>query len=109
MSKFCEISGVGPFSGNNVSHSNVKTRKRWLPNIKNKKYFVPELSQHLVLSLSARTIRSIDKQGGITNALLKAKEVNLSPRLQKIRTQITKKRKSLTKVTPKPATPVKAN
>lgn len=93
MARKCELSGVGPFTGNNVSHSNIKTRRRWLPNLKNKAFFVPELGKNMVLSLTSRSIRTVDKQGGITNALLKAKEENLSPRLKKVRSHIIKQRK----------------
>lgn len=91
MSRVCEYSGVGPFAGNKVSHSNIKTRTRWLPNLKNKKYFISELGQTVTLKLSARAIRTIDKHGGIVVALMKARETELSPRLQKLRRQLKKK------------------
>jgi len=92
MSRRCELTGAGPFTGNNVSHSNVKIRKRWLPNLKKKKYFITELSREMTLTLTARAIRTVDKQGGITKALLKAKAEKLSARLQKIQRQIQKSR-----------------
>jgi large subunit ribosomal protein L28 len=94
MSKFCELTGVGPFTGNKVSHSNRKTRTRWIPNLKAKKFFVPELEQAFTFKLSTRAIRTIDKLGGITPALMKAKAENLSERLQKLRAEITKKRRA---------------
>ena len=94
MSKLCEISGVKPFTGNKVSKSNRKTRTRWLPNIKKKRYLIPELEQIITLRLTARTIRTIDKQGGITNAIFKADKSKLSKRLLQIYNKILKKRQS---------------
>lgn len=92
MSRLCELSGVGPFSGNKVSHSNTKTRTRWLPNIKNKKYIVSELSQTITVKLSTSSIKTVDKHGGIVNAILKGKEDKMSERLLKLKRQILKKR-----------------
>lgn len=91
MSKHCELTGKGPTTGNLVSHSNIKTRTRWLPNLVRKKYLIPELSQTVTLRLSTHAMKNIDKQGGITSALFKAKEANLSERLLGIKTRIQKK------------------
>lgn len=96
MSRVCEFSGTGPFTGNAVSHSNRKTRKRWLPNIKLKKYHFEELGHTVSLKLSARSIRTIDKLGGITTAVVQAKEGNLSDRLKKVRREIIKRRQAKT-------------
>jgi large subunit ribosomal protein L28 len=90
MSKHCELTGKGPTTGNLVSHSNIKTRTRWLPNLKKKKYLIPELQQNVSLKLSTHAIKTIDKQGGISRALLLAKDANLSERLMHIKTQIKK-------------------
>ncbi len=84
MSRKCELTGKGPTTGNKVSHSNIKTRTRWLPNLHQKKYLIPELGMTLRLKLSTSAIRTIDKVGGITNAIRKAKTNGLSPRLQTI-------------------------
>lgn len=88
MSRKCELTGKGPATGNKVSHSNIKTRTRWLPNLKDKKYSIPELGLILRLKLSARAIRTIDKLGGISNAIRQAKLGNLSPRLQSVRNRL---------------------
>ena len=90
MSRVCELTGTRPVTGNNVSHANNKTRRRWLPNLKNKTYVIPELGQSLKLTLCTRAIRTIDKQGGISAALRKAKEKNLSDRLKKVRARISR-------------------
>lgn len=91
MSRICELTGKGPFSGNKVSHSNIKTRTRWIPNLQNKRYEIPELGQVLTLKLSARAIRTIDKQGGISPAIRKARLEKLSPRLQTIRGRLERR------------------
>jgi large subunit ribosomal protein L28 len=94
MSRQCELTGVGVFTGNNVSHSNRKTRRRWLPNLKAKKYFVPELGQTLSLKLSTRAIRTIDKHGGLSRALFQVKEDGLSAQLAKAKRLILKQRRA---------------
>lgn len=94
MARVCELTGTKPLSGNNVSHSNVRVRARWLPNLHQKKFFIPELKQSVTLKLTTRAIRTIDKQGGISAAIFHAKEVKLSERLQKIKRMIAKKRRN---------------
>jgi large subunit ribosomal protein L28 len=63
MSRVCELTGKRPISGNNVSHSNHKTRRRFLPNLQKKRFFVPELDKWITLKVSSNAIRSINKYG----------------------------------------------
>jgi large subunit ribosomal protein L28 len=63
MSKICQLTGKRPISGNNVSHSHVKTRRRFLPNVHKKRYFIPELDSWVTLKLSTQAMRTIDKLG----------------------------------------------
>ncbi|MFK7807637.1 MAG: 50S ribosomal protein L28 [Saprospiraceae bacterium] len=63
MSKVCQLSGKRPISGNNVSHSNRKTRRRFLPNLITKRFFVPELDKWVTLKVSTSALRSINKLG----------------------------------------------
>jgi large subunit ribosomal protein L28 len=91
MSRYCELTGIKPLSGNKVSHSNRKARIKWLPNLKQKRYFIPELSEVVRVTLSTSAIRTIDKQGGLVNALFKADDASLSPNLLKIKNLIKKK------------------
>lgn len=88
MSRVCELTGKKPETGNKVSHSNRKSRIRWLPNLKTKRYRIPELSDVIQLTLSTRAIRTIDKQGGLVKAIFDAKEETLSPQLLKIKNTI---------------------
>ncbi len=92
MAQVCELTGKRPAYGNKVSHSNIKTRIRWMPNLKSKKFVIPELQQTISLLLSSRAIRTIDKLGGITPAIMNAKEGALSERLQQVRNKIYKAR-----------------
>jgi len=63
MSKVCELTGKRPVSGNNVSHSNRKTKRRFLPNLQKKRFFVPETGQWVTLKVSTSALRTIDKYG----------------------------------------------
>lgn len=63
MSRVCELTGKRPISGNNVSHSNKKTRRRFLPNLHSKRFFVPELDKWVTLKVSAHALRTINKYG----------------------------------------------
>lgn len=63
MSKICQLTGKRPIVGNNVSHSHVKTKRRFLPNVHKKRYFIPELNTWVTLKLSAKAMRTIDKLG----------------------------------------------
>lgn len=73
MSKVCQITGKKVISGNNVSHSNIKTRRKFHPNLQTKKFYIPEEDKWITLKVSAAGIRIINKKG-ITNALKDAAE-----------------------------------
>lgn len=63
MANFCELTGKGPMSGNHVSHSNRKTKRRFLPNLQRKRFFIPELNEWIDLKVSTSAIRTINKKG----------------------------------------------
>ena len=63
MSKVCQLTGKRPITGNHVSHSNRKTKRRFLPNIHKKRYYIPELDSWVTLKVSAKAMRSINKLG----------------------------------------------
>jgi len=63
MSKVCDLTGKRPISGHHVSHSNVKTKRRFMPNIHKKRYFIPETDQWVTLKLSTSAMRNINKLG----------------------------------------------
>ena len=63
MSKVCQITGKKVMHGNNVSHSNKKTKRTFEPNLKIKKFYVPEWDEWIVLKVSAAGLRTINKKG----------------------------------------------
>jgi large subunit ribosomal protein L28 len=63
MSKVCQLTGKRPLSGNSVSHSNRKTRRRFLPNLHTKRFFIPELDKWVTLKVSSEALRNITKLG----------------------------------------------
>jgi large subunit ribosomal protein L28 len=63
MSRKCQVSGVGPITGNNISHAHNKTKRRFLPNIQKRKIWVQELNRFVTLKLSTSEIRNISKNG----------------------------------------------
>jgi len=63
MSKVCKITNKRPLVGNNVSKSKRRTKRRQMPNLQNKKIFVPELGRSIQIKLSVAALKTIDKQG----------------------------------------------
>lgn len=63
MARVCQITGKRPQVGNNVSHANNKTKRRFYPNLQKKRFFVPEEGRWITLKLSAKAIKTINKNG----------------------------------------------
>lgn len=63
MARVCELTGKRPVSGNNVSHSNAKTKRKFLPNLISKRFYVPELDRWVSLKVSTSALRTINKKG----------------------------------------------
>ncbi len=63
MSKICDLTGKHPISGNHVSHSNRKSKRRFFPNLHTKKFYVPETGEWITLKVSSNAIRTISKLG----------------------------------------------
>ena len=72
MSRICEITGKKVMAGNNVSHANNRTKRKFYPNLQTKKFFVPETGETIILKVSANALRTIDKKG-IATVLAEAK------------------------------------
>ncbi|MCK9611946.1 MAG: 50S ribosomal protein L28 [Bacteroidales bacterium] len=73
MSRICEITGKKVIVGNNVSHSNIKTKRKFIPNLQTKKFFIPEENKWITLKVSVAGLRNIDKKG-ISACLKEARE-----------------------------------
>lgn len=76
MSKVCQITGIRYQNGNNVSHSKRRTKRRFLPNVKDKKFFIPEENRWVSLKVSSQGLRLIDKVG-LREALRRAEAKGL--------------------------------
>ena len=63
MSRICQVTGKKALSGNNVSHANNKTRRRWLPNLHERRFWVPNENRWISLRVSSHGLRTIDKKG----------------------------------------------
>ncbi|MEW9919543.1 50S ribosomal protein L28 [Marimonas sp. MJW-29] len=90
MSRVCELTGKGPMTGNNVSHANNKTRRRFLPNLNDTTLQSEALGRSFKLRISAHALRSVDHRGGLDQFLAKAKDSDLSPNALKIKKAIQK-------------------
>jgi large subunit ribosomal protein L28 len=66
MARVCQVTGKVPMGGNHVSHSNIKTKRRFLPNLQTKRYFLAEENRWVVLKVSSEAIRTINKNGLFT-------------------------------------------
>ena len=91
MSRRCELTGKAVLSGNNVSHANNKTRRRFLPNLCNVTLMSDALNQGIRLRVSANALRTVEHRGGLDAFLMKSKEGDLSPKVQILRRQVQKK------------------
>ncbi len=63
MARVCQVTGKRPVSGNKVSHSNIQTKRRFLPNLQTKRFFLAEEDKWVTLKLSSDAIRTINKNG----------------------------------------------
>lgn len=63
MSRVCQVTGKKPMSGNNVSHANNRTKRRFMPNLQSKRFFIPSENRWVRLTVSARGIKTISKKG----------------------------------------------
>jgi large subunit ribosomal protein L28 len=91
MSRRCELTGVGPMVGHNVSHSNVKTKRRFLPALAPASLQSDALGQTFRLRISNAALRTVDFRGGLDAFLLNARDEKLSPRALKIKKQVKAK------------------
>jgi large subunit ribosomal protein L28 len=91
MSRTCELTGKKPMVGHTVSHSNIKTKRRYLPNLVDVTVHSDAMGQSYSARVSAAALRTVDKRGGLDAYLAKAKDEQLSARMLKIKREIAKK------------------
>ena len=90
MSRRCELTGKAVLSGHKVSHSNRKTKRRFLPNLCRVTLQSDALKRTVRLKVSANALKSVDHRGGLDAFLLKAKDDALSPRALDLKRKIAK-------------------
>ena len=91
MSRRCELTGKAVLSGNNVSHANNKSRRRFLPNLCNVTLLSETLNQRIRLRVCAQALRTVEHRGGLDSFLAKAGDNILSPKARLLKKQIQKK------------------
>ena len=88
MSRRCQITGKGVLTGNNVSHANNKTRRRFLPNLQEASLLSDALGAAVRMRLSTRGLRTIEHNGGIDSYLLGTPDGRLSPEARVLKRRI---------------------
>ena len=88
MSRRCELTGKGPMVGNNVSHANNRTKRRFLPNLTETALMSETLGRTFRLKVSAAALRTVDHKGGLDAFLMKAKDADLSDKARRIKKEI---------------------
>jgi len=91
MSRTCDLTGKGPLTGHKVSHSNRKTKRRFLPNLVNVTLTSEALARSVRFRISAHALKTVDHRGGLDAFLVKAKDVELSPKALDLKRQLEKK------------------
>jgi large subunit ribosomal protein L28 len=92
MSRRCELTGKSAQIGHRVSHSNIKTKRRFLPNLLNVTLMSDALGRSVKMRVSAHAFKTVDHRGGLDAFLAKAKDSELSPRALELKRQIAKKK-----------------
>ena len=90
MSRRCELTGKGVMVGNNVSHANNKTKRRFLPNLAEVSLTSEALGRTQRFRISAAALRTVDHRGGLDAFLARAKDAELSPRALQLKREIAK-------------------
>ncbi len=88
MARRCALTGKGVQTGNNVSHANNKTRRRYLPNVKGRRLFSETLGQTVRLRIAMSTLRTIEKNGGLDGYLLATSRADLPSDMARLKDRI---------------------
>ena len=89
MAKRCQISGKTVMSGNNVSHANNRTRRRFLPNLQATRMHSEVLNRQISLRVSTSAMRTVEKHGGLDAYLLQARNAELAAEARELKREIT--------------------
>ena len=90
MARRCELTGKAVLTGNNVSHANNKTRRRFLPNLSNVTLLSEVLGERINLRITAHALRSVEHRGGLDAFLAKAHDSELSGKARRLKRRVVK-------------------
>jgi large subunit ribosomal protein L28 len=96
MSFRCDLTGKKALVGHKVSHSNIKTKRRFLPNLQNVTLISDALGRRVRVRVSTNALKTVDHRGGLDGFLLKAKDEELAPKMRELKRQIVKKKAAAT-------------
>ncbi|MGI9416733.1 MAG: 50S ribosomal protein L28 [Geminicoccaceae bacterium] len=88
MARRCALTGKGVLTGNNVSHANNRTRRRYLPNLQQQRFYSETLGESIRLRVSTHALRTVEKRGGLDGYLLKARNTELSSELRRLKQRL---------------------
>ena len=88
MARRCALTGKGVQTGNNVSHANNRTRRRYLPNLQQQRFYSETLGESIRLRVSTQALRTVEKRGGLDGYLLKARNTDLSTELKRLKQRL---------------------
>jgi large subunit ribosomal protein L28 len=88
MARRCMLTGKGVMTGNNVSHANNKTRRRFLPNLRQQRVYSETLGESVRLRISAHALRTVEHRGGLDGFLLAASDSELTGNLRRLKRRI---------------------
>ena len=91
MTKRCELTGISPLKGHNVSHAKNKTKRRFIPNLKKVIFKSDILKKNIKLNVTNAALRTVDFKGGLDKYLLLAKNTKLSQKAKKLKSSISSK------------------
>ncbi|MCC7305636.1 MAG: 50S ribosomal protein L28 [Alphaproteobacteria bacterium] len=90
MSRRCQITGKAVMTGNNVSHAENRTRRRFLPNIQDNRLYSEALERWVSIKVTTAGLRTVEHKGGFDAFLMNTAKTKLDPKLRKIRAQVEK-------------------
>jgi large subunit ribosomal protein L28 len=88
MARRCTLSGKGVMVGNNVSHANNRTRRRFLPNLRRHSMYSETLGESIRLRVSVHALRTVEHRGGLDNFLLDSRDADLTGELRRLKRRV---------------------
>jgi large subunit ribosomal protein L28 len=94
MARRCTLTGKGVLTGNNVSHANNRTKRRFLPNLRARRLYSETLGESIRLRISSHGLRTVERRGGLDGFLLDARDTDLTSELRRLKRRIASAREA---------------